>query len=286
MKINTETKLIGRFHKEDNGTGLNIYNPYFEENNINAVYLLFKDTSPENLIDGMRKLNLAGAITAGFETDSTIPNLVDSQTKYSQIAERVGVVKNTNGLIEAHYQGGQGLLNSITEKYNIEGKRVVIVGAGTVVKTFLLAIEQSNTNIAEIVILNRTVSNAEKIKGISTKVKSIGQLKELETISGDILVNASRIGSKADDSIFTEQIVKQFDAIADVTFGSRDTKLIVNAEKQSKVVIDGWDMFTHQAAVVLKFILNHDANIDSLRRHVVNGLGESNHGASLVRKTN
>jgi shikimate 5-dehydrogenase len=284
MEINIETKVIGRFHKDDNGTGLNIYNPYFKDNNINAVYILFKDFDPKKLFDGMRFLNLAGAITAGFETDSLIPSLVDSQTEYSRIAQRVGVVRNSNGQIEAHYQGGQALLNGITERYNIERKRMVIVGAGTVAKTFLSAIEQTTNSISEIVVLNRTVINAEKIRGISPKVKSVGSLDELETISGDILINASKIGSNAGDDLFTDQIIKKFEAVADVTFGTRDTKLIVGAEKQDKVIIDGWDMFTHQAAVVLKFILNHDANISSLRNHVICGLSQSNQGVLLPKK--
>lgn len=284
MTINTETKLIGRFHKEDNPTGLNIYNPYFEENNINAVYLLFKSNDPKKLIDGMRLLNIVGAITAGFETDHTVPSLVDSQTEYSQLSERVGVIRNSSGQIEAHYQGGQGLLNAITEKYNIESKRIVLIGAGTVAKTLLLALEQTEANVSEIVILNRTASNAEKIKGINSKVKVVGSLDELGTIPGDILVNATRIGSKADDSLFTDEVVGKFEAVADVTFGDRNTKLILSAEKQGKTVIDGWDMFTHQAAVVLKFILNHDANITSLRKHVGAGLGQSNHGATIAKK--
>ncbi len=284
MTINTKTKLIGRFHKEANPTGLNIYNPYFEENNINVVYLLFENVDPKRLFDGMRLLNLAGAITAGFETDATILDLVDSRTEYSQISERVGVIRNTNGKIEAHYQGGQGLLNAITEKCNIENKRIVLVGAGAVARTMLLALEQTAANISEIVVLNRTMNNAVKIKGISAKVRMIGSLDELKTISGDILVNASRIGSKADDSLFTDEIIKRFEAVADVTFGNRDTKLILGAEKQGKVIIDGWDMFTHHAAVVLKFILNHDANIASLRKHVIAGLGQFNHGATLAKR--
>lgn len=274
MKIDTSTKVIGRFHRKLSGTGLNIYNPYFQENNINAVYVLFQNEDPSKLLGGMKLLNLAGAITAGFETDPQIAELADSLTEYSKLAGRVGVIRNNEGSITAHYQGGIGLLNAITEKYDINEKRIVLVGAGTVAKTFLLAIKNTKLNPSQITILNRTVENANKIKDICDKVKLVQPLESIDEVSGDILVNASEIGSNEGDMLFSSKVVDHFEAVADVTFGKRDTCLIVEAEKQGKLVIDGWDMFTHQAAEVLKYMLDHDANIASLRKHVVQGLGK------------
>ena len=52
MKIDENTKIIGRFHTKPSPRGLNIYNPFFEEAGINAVYLLFYNPDPKILVEG------------------------------------------------------------------------------------------------------------------------------------------------------------------------------------------------------------------------------------------
>jgi len=69
--------VMARFHREPNNRGMSIYNPYFEETGENAVYVLFHHPDPTPLMTGLRSLNLAGAIPAGFEKDPKLVELVD-----------------------------------------------------------------------------------------------------------------------------------------------------------------------------------------------------------------
>ncbi len=284
MKIDTQTKLIGRFHTQDNGTGLNIYNPYFEDQGINAVYMLFRNNKPGQLIEGMRNLQLTGAITAGFEHDPSLAALVDELDETVEISGIIGNIANIDGKIRAHYQGGDGLLNAIQEKIDTTDKRIVIAGASTVVKTLLLALEKTQQKPSEVIIVNRTLAHAEALRERFDWLKSVHSLGDLKTVEGDILVNATRIGSVDEDSIFTNEIVSRFQAVADVTFGNPVTNLTTLAKDNDLVVVNGWDMFTHQAAVLLKHILGHSANIDRLRHFVSEGLASNNHAAVLNKK--
>lgn len=279
MNINERTKVIARLHTSDNGTGLNIYNPYFESVKLNAVYLLFKGDNPKPLIDGISNLGMCGAITAGFEHDPTIANLVDFKSESVELTNIVGIIYNKNGKLHAHYQGGEGLLSAILEKIDINGKRIVIVGAGTVARALILAIKQSSIRTASITVVNRTVSKAEEVIDLFDLGTKAIPLDKLEDVEGDILINASRVGSIAEDQLFMSNIIKRFKAAVDVTFGNPNTSLIRLARLNSLVVIDGWDMFTHQAAVVLRNILDHKADIPKLREFVSSGLSNINHGA-------
>lgn len=284
MSINKDTKLIARLHTEDNGTGLNIYNPYFKAVGLNAVYILFRNQKPEPLVEGMRNLQITGAITAGFEHDIVMPTLVDEKSEAVKLAERIGIIANRDGRLYAHYQGGEGLLAAISEKTSIANKHIVIVGAGTVAKTLILALEQSPNQPKSITILNRTPANAEPIADRFKSVQTILPITELASVSGDILVNASRIGSSVGDTYFTRDIVSKFEMVADVTFGNPNTNLITLAKSQDVTLVSGWDMFTHQAAVVLHELLDHEANIPKLRQFVEDGLSTTNHGARLGSK--
>ena len=279
MKIDINTKIIARLHTDKNGTGLNIYNSYFQDQGINAVYLLFQSNKLNELIDGIRNLNISGAITAGFEHDPILPSLVDDSSEATKLAQRVGIIINKKGVLKAHYQGGEGLFSAIKEKTSISGKRIVIVGSGTVATTLLLALENSAQKVKSVSLYNRTLENAKVLKTKFNLVDSVNTLDKLRDAEGDILINASRIGSKVLDDIYTERIVSKFSVIADVTFGTESTNLITLARDSKKIVVSGWDMFTHQASIVLKEILDHESNIDRLRHFVREGLSSNNHGA-------
>lgn len=284
MEIDTKTKVIARLHTDLNGTGLNIYNPYFQDQGINAVYLLFKSEKPDPLVEGLCNLQISGAITAGFEHDPVLPGLVDETTEAVKLAQRVGIIINTNGVLKAHYQGGEGLLSAVQEKIDTTGKRIVIVGAGTVAKTLVLALQKTSQSPKEIHIFNRTLENAGAIKDRFESVTAINTIENLSNAEGDILINASRIGSKVEDSFYTSELINRFAVVADVTFGVESTNLTSIAKEANKTVISGWDMFTHQAAVVLREILGHDANIDRLRHFVKEGLSTTNHGVVIKKK--
>ena len=283
MQIDKNTRVIARFHTEANGTGLNIYNPYFEQQGINAIYVLFKGKQAQPLVKGLRNLGLTGAITAGFEHDAVLPTLVDELSEAAQLANRIGIISNKNGKLHAHYQGGEGLLSAITEKTDLTGKRVVIVGAGTVAKTLLLAIEQSEHKPSSIHVVNRTLEHAEALLDHFSYI-TVHNLDTLASLEGDVLINTTRIGSINEDTVFTPEIVSKFQTVADVTFGDPNTNLITLARASDLQVVTGWDMFTHQAAVVLRELLDHQADIAMLRQHVEKGLATNNHGAVPERK--
>ncbi len=277
MVIDINTQVIARLHTTDNGTGLNIYNPYFEAVGINAVYVLFKNEKPGPLVQGMRNLQITGAITAGFEYDAELPTLVDAKSEAVELAQRIGIISNKSGKLYAHYQGGEGLLAAISEKYDLAGKRIVVVGAGTVAKTLLLALQQSGMALNDVVLVNRTPEHAQVLAELF-KIDSVYSLDELALVDGDILVNATYIGSKVADSYFTADVVRKYMAVADVTFGELRTSLVALAESNGAIAITGWDMFTHQAAVVLRELLGHKADIHQLRQFVVSGLSSFNQG--------
>lgn len=271
MKIDENTKVIGRFHTKPSPRGLNIYNPFFEEAGINAVYLLFYNPDPKILMDGLRSLGLSGAITVGFETNPDFPKLVDELDRSSTDVGRVGFVVNKGGVVKGYYQGGEGLLRSIKQAAPIEGEEIVIVGAGNVAKSLLFNLSHVK-NLPKVTICNRTVKNAERIAKNFNFVKDVFPLEDLSKLGGQILINATDIGGSVADEIFSEKIVGNFTAVSDVTFETEETNLIKLARKFHKAFSTGWDMFTCQGQVVLETILGTEISAEILKKHVIKGL--------------
>lgn len=274
MLIDENTKIIGRFHTKASPRGLNIYNPYFEETGTNAVYLLFYNQDPKVLIDGMRKLKLAGAITAGFESDQILPTLLDELDDNSRYIGRIGYLTYSNDKVVGHTQGGQGMFKTIKSISPITNQKLVIVGAGNICKGILFEIKKAGLD-SEIHIYNRDLSKAKALQSDFLFIKSTSELSQLNRAGGDVLINLTDIGGSETDTIFTEEIVKNFKAVVDVTFETENTNLITLSKKLGLPTATGWDMFTHQGQVCLEGILNEKIDFTILKKHVVAGLSEN-----------
>ena len=267
------TKIIARLHKQFSPRVLNIYNPYFEETGLNAAFLLFYNPDPKPLVAGIKNLNISGAVTVGFETDAQFAKLVDEYDESSTVVKRVGFIKNITGKLRGYYQGGLGQLLSIESQTSIKNKDLVIVGAGNVVRSLLWEISLRKKFPKSVVVINRT---PEKLKDFDNYkfVKQTGGLDLLIKLSGDVLVNATHLGVREPDTLFTGEIVDKFKIISDVTFEKEDSNLILLAKKLGKKYSTGWDMFTYQGLVVLETILDTKIDPKILKKHVISGLSE------------
>lgn len=274
MKINENTKVIARLHTKPSPRGLNIYNPFFEEAGINALYVLFYNQNASQLISGMRNLNLAGAITAGFESNDGLPNLLDELSDVSKYLGRIGFIKNKDGKLIGDNQGGEGLLRSIQNVSDISDKKIVLVGGGNIAKSLLFNISKLENKPQEIVVLNRDLEKILPLKDNFSFVSSVKNISELSSESGDILINATDVGGSEEDYLYTEAIVGNYTQVADVTFEKEGTNLVNLATKLGKKVSTGWDMFTFQGQVILESILEMDIDPIILKKHVVAGLSE------------
>lgn len=274
MIINENTKVMARLHPACNNRGLNIYNPYFQSAGVNAVYLLFHNEDPKVLIDGIRALNLPGAVIAGsFEGDPRIPSLIDELNPISKKINRVGVLVNRAGKIWGVYQGAFGLDESIKRLTDYRDKKVVILGAGTVVRGLLSLMEINKYKAKVIEIYNRTPSKAEAIGREFSFVNRVGSMKDMELMArGDIFINATYLGSpwnKGENYVFTEDFINRFKYVVDVTFVPLKPQLVQTAEKLGKVVSPGYKMFLYQGKYALENILNIDVNEKLLEEKMV-----------------
>lgn len=274
MEINEQTKIIGRFHTKVSPRGLNIYNPFFQATGINAIYLLFYNQDPKVLINGMRNMNLAGAITAGFESDLRLPKLLDEIDETAKYVGKVGFITNKNGLLKGYNQSGEGLLRSIEQIQSLVGKKITIVGAGNVVKSLLFTLSKRKTKFPRITIYNRTPEKVEALEKDFPFVEKFFSLNQISHAAGDILVNISHIGGKETDTLFSETIVRKFQTVADVTFEKEDTNLISSAKKLGKKYSTGWDMFAYQGQVILETLLDIKVDVNVLKSYVAQGLSE------------
>jgi len=272
MRIDENTKYLARIHTKANARGLNIYNPYFEEMGVNAIYSLFYNNTPDKLLEACMKLGYVALNTAGFESDPEFAKLIDEFDHSSELVGHVGYLKNENGKWKAYYQGGEGLLAALLQKFPITDQEIVIVGAGNVATSLIDTIRIHNLKPKKLTLVNRTIAKAKELASRLELIDEVRSIEELPSLKGDILINCTHIGGRDEDKIYSREVLSNFKGVGDVTFEIESPNIIEVAKSLSIPYSSGWDFFTFQGKVFLENALGIEIDPLVLRRHVENGL--------------
>lgn len=260
--IDADTRVLARLHSQPNSRGLEIYNPYFEQAGINAIYVVFAGRALADLIAGIRDLGLAGAVVAGpFESDARVLELVDEVSPAAAKVNAVGYIANQDGHLVGDYQGGYALDRAIADLLPIAGRRVSIVGTGNVVKALLMEWATNESWPADLRLYARSPDLAAPIAEEYPRVTAIDSLDALgRSPGGDLLVNATPLGSPwnaGTEFRVPRDVIARFAAVADVTFVPLKSELIATGEQLGRLVSPGYKMFFHGAARVLFEVFGH-----------------------------
>ena len=125
---------------------------------------------------------------------------------------------------------------------NLANKKALILGAGGVVPSVILALK--NMGISEIIISNRTREKAEDIK---KNFPFLNVINWGETIKSDLIINATSIGIKQNDEIKLNYSRLDGHLFYDVIYNPPKTKFLENAKKIGKKIENGKNMFIYQA---------------------------------------
>ena len=150
----------------------------------------------------------------------------------------------------------------------LRGAKVVLLGAGGTGRT--VALKLASENIAELFLVNRTQSKAGEIaneikKRFPAVRASVGYPKD----DVDLLMNATPLGLKADDSLPLDE--KQFSlrrarAVYDVIYRPAETKLIEAAKAAGCKTANGVGMLLRQGATAFEIWTGKPAPLDVMRQ--------------------
>ena len=228
----------------------NIFNSFFKINNDDAKYFRLSADTAKEAIDVFNELDLSGmSVTAPFKTE-----IMQYLDKIDDIAKNIGSVNtvvNINGKLVGYNTDYYGVINSLPT--NIEGKNILLLGAGGAAKAVAYSLKEK---LANITIVNRTKSKAEELSE-QFNILAIGVEDIKNKISEiDIIINTIPNGGKLinDNWFVPNQII--FDAI----YNNSVYKEV--AEQKSLKFIDGKQWLLNQAIPAYKLFLNKDIDIE------------------------
>ena len=237
-----------------------LHNFWIKVNNLDAIYEKKKlnENQLADLILEIKKKNIHGInVTVPFKK-AVIPYL-DKLTFESESTQSVNTIHLEDNKLVGHNTDIEGFERSIHDlKLDMLNKKVLILGAGGVVPSIIYALNKMKTS--EIIVSNRTKSNAENLKDLFKNIKIVdwGKFPVF-----DMIINATSIGLKNDDKIELDISKMEKNKIFyDVIYKPDETNFLKTGKKLGHKTENGKMMFIYQASAAFKLWHKIQPNIN------------------------
>mgnify|MGYP001436333113 FL=1 len=234
----------------DHSLSPKLHNYWFEKNNINANYGKRKIIKSEiqKVITEIRDNKLDGInVTVPFKNE-VIPFL-DILSEESKITQSVNTIYIHNKKLVGHNTDIKGFELSLNEtQFNLQNKKVFILGAGGVVPSIIYALEK--LGVSKIIVSNRTKQKAENLKKYFSNITVVDWGDQPEF---DMIINATSLGlDKEDDIGLNFSNINNEKLFYDVIYNPKETNFLRTGKSLGCKVSNGKMMFIYQALEAFK----------------------------------
>ena len=237
-----------------------LHNYWIKLNGINGIYNKEKlnERDLKELFIKIKNKEINGAnITVPFKKN-VIAHL-DQLSFEAEKTQSVNTVYLKKDKIIGHNTDIDGFELAIKDSnYDVEGKRVLILGAGGVVSSVIFALYKMRA--LSVTISNRTKTKAENLKNLFNDLESVdwGQASNF-----DMIINATSIGLKKEDRLNLDfSKFKDSEFFYDVIYNPKETNFLKDGKNLGKKTENGKKMFIYQAAKAFKIWHGIDPKIN------------------------
>ena len=226
-----------------------LHNYWLKENNIDAIYdkKRLDENELKNIISEVKEEKINGInVTVPFK-NKIIPFL-DKLTVEADKTQSVNTIYLDNDLTIGHNTDIIGFQKSIKDiKFNLTGKKILILGAGGVVPSIIFALNKMNA--PNIIVSNRTKDKAIKLKSF---FKNLTIVEWGEIPDFDMIINATSVGLKNDKLDLDFSNTKTDKLFYDVIYNPEETEFLKTGKSYGNKTENGGKMFIHQAAAAFE----------------------------------
>ncbi len=281
MLINGHTKQLGIIGDPvDHSFSPVMHNFISGEIGNNYVYSAFHVT-PDDLkaaIDGVRALGIRGLnVTAPHKT--AVMEHIDEVSEQARLLGSVNTIVNRDGRLYGYNTDADGFYMSLEKAgITVTGSKILIIGAGGVVKPVLTRLIQGDPK--SVTVVNRTMS---KVYELAEKVKSQSGYEvktSLDYLDFDIVINMTsagmepqldRLPTDAIDELRDLSFINEKTAVVDMIYNPDETLFLKEAKKRGAKTMNGLGMLVYQGIIAYELFTDTtlpDDMADKIKREV------------------
>lgn len=234
----------------------------YRELGIDAHYVAF-EPDVENLetaVEGARALGIRGLnVTIPFKQD------VLDLCEPDELARRIGAVNTLDfggETLTGHNTDAIGVRLALSHHGVALSGRAVVVGAGGAGRATAFALAETGMAVD---IANRTAERAHELAADigSASGHRLDALNEL-LVGADVLVNATSVGMKRDESPVPRTALHADLAVLDAVYSPVDTRLLREADSVGATTVDGVWMLLYQGVAAFEHWTDRDAPVERM----------------------
>ena len=237
-----------------------LQNWWLKENNINATYdkIKLEDHEIKNFIQTIKEQKIAGCnVTVPFK--KTVIPFLDKLSPEAEHTQSVNTITFEDGDLVGHNTDIAGFDSAIRKlNFSVNGKKVLILGAGGVVPSIIFALQ--NMNVQEITISNRTKEKAENLRILFNNIKILewGNLTDFHMV-----INATSLGLN-NEKINLNFLSSGNDRLFyDVIYNPQETRFLKMGKELGHKTENGKTMFVYQALEAFKLWHNMEPKVNT-----------------------
>jgi shikimate dehydrogenase len=250
-----------------------IHNAAFAALGMDWTYLAFPVPAGRaaDAVAAMKVLGIEGlSVTMPHKAD--VARALDRCTDAAAALDAVNCVVRDGDELIGHNTDGDGFVDAlqIDEGVDVEGLRVVVVGAGGAARAVVRAL--AGAGAAEVVVINRSGDRAAVAAALAGPVGRVGRPDDVGTAG--LVVNATPLGMGDDvrlpvpaERLGTGQIV------VDLVYEPLRTPLLQAADAAGARAVGGLGMLVHQAARAFRLWTGTEPPIAAMHASVLVHLG-------------
>ncbi len=226
-----------------------LHNFWIKKNNIDAIYdkKKLEENEIESFFKNIKMQKIAGLnVTVPFK--KTVIPYLDELSLEAEKTQSVNTILLDNNKLVGYNTDIIGFNKAIQNlNFNIEGKRIFILGAGGVVPSIIFALNKMK--VLEIIVSNRTRHKADNLKSKFKNLKVIdwGNLPVF-----DVVINATSLGLNNEVINLNFSNIGKNKLFYDVIYNPSETNFIKEGKKLGNQSENGKLMFIYQALEAFK----------------------------------
>lgn len=258
--------LCGSISGSIGGLGVVMHNAAFKALNSNYTYVSFQPDNLECAIKGMRALGIRGlGVTMPFKVD--VINYLDELDEPARIIGAVNTIVNNDNKLKGYNTDHIGAIESLKQVVSLNSNsRIVLLGAGGASRAIVFALKKYTNRI---IIYNKSIAPGKDLAdhyGITFG----GTPSAFDgSCDYDILINATSVGFKSNESIITAGQMLKDKVVMDIVFTPIETTFLKIAKSLGCTVIEGYNMLLHQACSQFELYTGKAAPYEVMKQAVL-----------------
>ena len=233
----------------DHSLSPKLHNYWLKENNIDAIYdkKKIEEKNLQTIISEVKEKRIDGInVTVPFKK-AVIP-LLDKLSTEAEQTQSVNTIILKDNNLEGHNTDIAGFAKAIKNlNFNLEGKKVFILGAGGVVPSIIFALKKMN--VSSIAISNRTKEKAENLKIL---FEGLDIVEWGIVPKSDVIINATSLGLNNEKVNLDFSDLGKNKLFYDVIYNPSETNFLKKGKEIGNISENGKLMFIYQASEAFK----------------------------------